>query len=136
MDFAKWLNLYVRNDPVNWVDPYGLMSVGDAFAKFEMALEPYVIGGGMVVGGAIVTGAGAVATVSGYGSMPVTGPVGAITGTAGVLTTVAGAALFTTGIDIYADQLRHELGLPAWFDVISAFDFFPPHGEHDVPCNR
>ncbi len=95
-----------------------------------MTLEPYVVAGGMVTSGAVVIGAGAVTTVAGYGSMPATGPAGAVIGTVGIGTTISGVGIFTIGVDIYSDQLRHKLDLPDWFDVISDFDFFPPHGDH------
>ena len=111
------------------------MSILDIFVKVELALEPYVVAGGMVTSGVAIIGAGVVTTVTGYGSMPATGPAGALIGTAGVMTTISGVGIFTTGVDIYSDQLRDSLDLPDWFDVIPDFDFFPPHGDHDDSCN-
>jgi len=126
---------YLSDSPTNGIDPYGLINIGDAFAAVDMAIEPYVVAGGMVVSGAVVAGVGAAAAVAGYGAIPATGPTGAIVGTAGVGTTVGGVGILSTGIDIYSDQLRHTFDLPDWFDLIPEFDFFPPHDHHKNPCD-
>ncbi len=95
-----------------------------------MNFEPYIVAGGAVVAGGVTTGAGAALTIVGYASMPKTGPAGFLVGTAAGLP-VAGFGLYQIGIgiDIYVDQMRHLFGLPAWFDVIKSYDFFPPHGQ-------
>ena len=68
----------------------------------------------------------------GYGSILATGPAGVIVGTTGVLVTVTGAAQFTLGLDVYADELRHRLGLPEWFDVLGNFELSPKHEQQEL----
>ena len=116
----------------------GLFDLLGAFAKFEGALKPYVVGGALVVTGGVTTVAGAITTVAGFVSIPETGPAGALVTAVGASVTVTGVAQFTLGLDVYADELRRRLGLPEWFDVIRNFEFFTKHDEPkpsgDGPC--
>jgi RHS repeat-associated protein len=129
---------YVHNNPINWVDPIGLITFPEVWAKVEMAVEPYLVGGALVVTGGVTTVAGAITTSAGFVSIPKTGPAGALVTAAGALVTVTGVAQFTLGLDIYADELRRRLGFPEWFDVYRNFEFFTEHQEPralgDKPC--
>jgi RHS repeat-associated protein len=129
---------YCLNDPVNFVDPSGLLNLAEAYAKIESALKPYVVGGALVVTGGAIAAAGAVTTYAGFISTPATGPAGVLVGTTGLVVTGAGVAGFVLGLDVYADELRRRLGLPEWFDVIRNYELLPKHEEPkssgDRPC--
>jgi RHS repeat-associated protein len=122
------VNLFrmVQNNPVNFIDPSGLANFGELYIKLvEKPFSPFIVAGGAVVSGGAVAFAGATTTVVGFASMPATGPAGALVGSMGALTFLAGMSLIGVGLDIYADQARHRLMLPEWFDIIKTLDLFP-----------
>ncbi|MBW1787509.1 MAG: hypothetical protein JRK53_12930 [Deltaproteobacteria bacterium] len=96
-------------------------------------MKPYIVGGALVVTGAVTTVAGAITTGAGFVSIPETGPAGALVMAVGASVTVTGSAMFTLGLDVYADELRSRLGLPEWFDVFRNFELFPTQ-EEENPC--
>ncbi len=116
------VNLYgfVSTNPVSFVDPYGLITLPEIYAKVETYAKPYTIGGAFVTTGGVTAVVGSGLTVVGYASIPETGPLGALAGTTGVVVTATGVSMFTLGLDVYSDELRNRLGLPKWFDVIKA----------------
>jgi RHS repeat-associated protein len=131
------LFLYAKDDPINFTDSMGLTTLPDIWARIEFAAKPYVVGGGLVVTGGATMVAGASLAVTGFGSMPVTGPAGFFVGSVGVAVTGTGAIQFGLGLDVYADELRHKLGLPLWFDVIRDFELLqnieqPPTVQQDI----
>ena len=115
---------------MNLIDPYGLITLPEIYTRVETFAKPYTIGGALITTGGVTTVAGATLTVLGYGSIPETGPAGALAGTAGVVVTTTGVSMFTLGLDVYVDEFRNRLGLPKWFDVIEGFELLPKH-EHD-----
>jgi len=121
------LYLYVQDNPVNAIDPFGLITLPELYAKVEAPAKPYVVGGALVVTGGVTTFAGSVLTIVGYGSIPETGPAGALTGTTGLGVAFTGATMFTLGLDVYADELRNKLGLSPQFDVWKDFELLPNH---------
>jgi RHS repeat-associated protein len=123
---------YVRNNPLNFVDPLGLITLPDIYAKIETFMQPYTIGGALVVTGGASVFAGSTLTVAGYSSVPETGPAGILVGTTGVIVTTTGAGMFTLGLDVYSDELRYRLGLPEWFDVIKDFELLPKHVDKSI----
>jgi RHS repeat-associated protein len=116
---------YSQNNPLCLVDPFGLMDIGEAYGYIEGALKPYLVAGGLVVTGAATSVAGGALAITGYGSIPATGPAGLLVGTTGVLVAGAGVAQFVLGLDVYSDEIRYRLGLPIWFDVIRGFELLP-----------
>ena len=67
------LYVYVVNHPINVIDTFGLMNIAGAYARFEGAMKPDLIGGALVVTGGVTTIAGAVTATEGFVSIPVTG---------------------------------------------------------------
>jgi len=129
---------YVLNNPVNLIDPLGLLNLAETYAKFEIAMKPYVVGGALVVTGGVTTVAGAVTTYAGFISTSATGPAGVLVGATGLVVTGAGVAGFALGLDVYSDELRRRFGLPEWFDVMRNFELLPKHEEPkpsgESPC--
>ena len=122
------------NDPVNAVDPLGLINIAEAYAKAEGALKPYVVGGALVVTGGVTTAAGVITAGAGFASIPETGPAGVLVGTTGLVVAGVGVTGVAVGLDVYADELRRRLGLPEWFDVMRNFEFFTKDFTKEVPC--
>jgi RHS repeat-associated protein len=122
---------YVQNNPINLIDPYGLITLPEIYAKVETFAKPYTIGGALVTTGGVTAVAGSALTVVGYASIPESGPAGALAGTVGVAVTAIGASMFTLGLDVYSDELRYQLGLPKWFDIIRDFELLPKHSHED-----
>ena len=78
----------------------------------------------VVGGGDLGAATGAITTGVGLASIPETGAVGALVTAVGASVTVIGAAQFGLGLDVYADELRRQLGLPEWFDIYRNFELF------------
>ena len=116
------LFLYVQGDPINLVDPWGLIEwYNDPshwtarsydpiifIMKTEKIIEPYAVAGGMIVGGVAVTAAGAITTVSGAISIPETGPAGVLVTTTGLVVTGTGITLGELGIDTLLEQFGYS----------------------------
>jgi RHS repeat-associated protein len=118
------LYLYVTNNPINSIDVLGLINLAEAYAKFEGAVKPYLVGGALIVTGAATTAAGVITIGIAFPTIPVTGPAGVLVTAIGAAVTVTGAAQFGLGLDVYADELRRQLGLPDWFDIYRNFELF------------
>jgi len=112
---------YVLGDPINWTDPWGLAVYPWTFPP--IAIYDYVIPPSVIFAGGGVAVAGGAAIVGGFGSIPMTGPAGALIGTTGVGVVFTGISTVGLGIDMYFDLLRRDFGLP--LDLIPNINFFP-----------
>ncbi len=100
---------YVLNNPVNFVDPYGLIRWG----QVGTGVASLVGGGITLVTGGVVTAIG----IGEFGTIPVSGPVGFLMG---IHTVGVGGTLMITG------------GGLAWFGLTNAWDgLFNDSGD---PC--
>ena len=90
--------------------------------KFIIKVE---IANVLIIAGAETGRHGIILTASGFGSEPETGLAGILIGTTGLGVTSLGLLQIGIGVDIYADMLRNEFGLPEWFDIIHNFELLP-----------
>jgi len=118
----------VLEDSVNLVDTLWLLNIAEAYVKVETTIKPYVVGGALVVTGAVTIAAGAITTGLGFAGIPETGPAGGMVTDVGAEITVTGAAQFGLGLDVYANELRRQLGLPDWFDIYRDFELLQHKG--------
>jgi RHS repeat-associated protein len=120
---------YCLNDPVNWVDPWGLdKSIIEYYHEVKHLIIPYVAGAGMILGGSAAIYSGALLAVIGTAVAPIAAP---ITLSVGLSVYSAGIGLVIAGIDVYVDQLRHYAGLN--IDILP-IDIFLIHREKTQPC--
>lgn len=117
--YTEDINLYryVVSNPVNWIDPAGLIPLHEIFLKVEEKLSPLVVAGGLVVTGAAAATAGAYAIVK----APVLAPF--------LIIVVAGGELLVMeGTTVYLNYINANFGtnIPTLSDFYP--DLFPRYG--------
>lgn len=103
----------MQNDPINSIDPYGLIDWG------KVGLGAASTIGGVITGaaGVVVVGLGVVE----FGTIPVDGPIGLLTG---IHTVGLGGTLFGTGVGM------------GWYGLNQMWNgFFDGDGNDTQPCS-
>jgi hypothetical protein len=123
----------VQNNPVNFIDPYGLKSIGEYWVAVEHAVSPFVIGTSSIISGAFVGTAGVLLTTVSVAAVPETFGLSAIGIPAGVFLVSAGEYQVMFGTTTLLNHLNNLFGtdVPTLSDYSELFPAFPPgHDDH------
>jgi hypothetical protein len=129
------INLYamVQNNPINFLDPYGLKTLGEYWVPVEHFFSPFVIGTASIISGAWVGTGGALLTASSAAAIPETFGFSALVIPVGVSLVAAGEYQVMFGTTTIINHVNNLIStdIPTLSDYSGLFPAFPSgHIDH------
>ena len=131
IDFAGGdtnLYAYVMNDPINLVDPAGLLSIAEAWGFVETYVSPLVVAGGAITAGYITGAVGLLVSGSGVALAPETCGASLVAVPAGGIMTAAGVGMVMFGADTFMnwyEMMTRIVPGPYSVDVPTLSEHYP-----------
>ncbi|NJC87730.1 MAG: hypothetical protein FIB02_04230 [Desulfuromonas sp.] len=123
------LFLYALNNPTNYVDPSGLITLPEVWVKIEKKIAPFAVGGSAIVVGNVVTYTGLFTVGASFVMAPETGGASLIAFPAGVTTAASGVLISSFGTTVIMNHINDITGLniPTLSTTTRVFPEYPPN---------